>query len=97
MMGENILITDFPIGSITNQKLRLTELLLMISMAFGIGRNKLTQLVRVLTESKRDFDIEMPSKQTNLMCLRQHRLAEDRMWRVEEYYDYIKNVISENK
>jgi len=57
-MGENILITDFPIGSITNHKLRLTELLLMISMAFGIGRNNLTQPVRVLAESKRDFDIE---------------------------------------
>jgi len=58
VMGENILITDFPIGSITNHKLRLTELLLMISMAFGMGRNDLTQPARVLTESKYGFDIE---------------------------------------
>jgi hypothetical protein len=58
VMAENILITDFPISSITSHKLRLTELLLMISMAFRMGRNNLTQPVSVLTEYKCGFDIE---------------------------------------
>jgi hypothetical protein len=56
VMAENILITDIPIGSIKNHRPRLTELLLMIYLAFGIGRNNRKQLL--LTEVRHGFDIQ---------------------------------------
>ena len=69
MMEENILITDFPISSITNHKLQLTKLLLMISVAFSIGRNNLKHPVGVLTEHKRGFSTQcQASRQILCVC-----------------------------